>query len=105
MDPYEIEDTSDWLGSPTQLETVKHYASMLEEDIHELKRQLQSAKENISNLVEMNDQLSYELKKARDWMANLEAETTEQLAEIQSLSMVRDQNDKLRRELEAAKRQ
>ena len=78
---------------------------MLEEDIHELKRQLQSAKENISNLVEMNDQLSYELKKARDWMANLEAETTEQLAEIQSLSMVRDQNDKLRRELEAAKRQ
>ena len=105
MDPYEIEDTSDWLGSPTQLETVKHYASMLEEDIHELKRQLQSAKENISNLVEMNDQLSYELKKARDWMANLEAETTDQLAEIQSLSMVRDQNDKLRRELEAAKRQ
>ncbi|MHA6234303.1 hypothetical protein [Pseudomonas fluorescens group sp. PF-69] len=105
MDPYEIEDTDDWLGSPTQLETVKHYASMLEEDIHELRRQLQSAKENISNLVGMNDQLSDELKKARDWMANLEAETTEQLAEIQSLSLVRDQNEKLRRELQEAKRQ
>ena len=105
MDPYEIEDTSDWLGTPSRLETVKHYASMLEEDIHGLKCQLQSAKENIANLVNMNDKLSDELKKARTWMANLEAETTEQLAEIQSLSLVRDQNEKLRRELEAVKRQ
>ena len=105
MDLYEIEDTSEWLGTPTRLETVKHYASMLEEDIQDLKRQLQAAKENIASLVAMNDQLSAELQKNRAWMANLEAETTEQLAEIQSLSMVRDQNDKLRRELEAAKRQ
>ena len=105
MNQYEIEDTSDWLGSPTRLETVKHYASMLEEDIHGLKCQLQSAKENIADLVNMNDKLSGELKKARTWMANLEAETTEQLAEIQSLSLVRDQNEKLRRELEAVKRQ
>ncbi|WP_288099565.1 hypothetical protein [Pseudomonas sp.] len=105
MNPHEIEDTSDWLGSPTKLETVKHYASMLEEDIQNLKRQLQAAKENIASLVAMNDQLSAELQKNRTWMANLEAETTEQLAEIQSLSMVRDQNDKLRRELEAARRQ
>ena len=104
MDPYDIEDTSDWLGNPTRLETVKHYASMLEEDIQGLKCQLQSAKENIAGLVKMNDQLSVELKKARAWMANLEAETTEQLAEIQSLSLVRDQNEKLRRELEAARR-
>ena len=105
MDLYEIEDTSEWLGTPTRLETVKHYASMLEEDIQDLNRQLQTVKDNISTLVEMNDQLKAELQKNRTWMANLEAETTEQLAEIQSLSMVRDQNDKLRRELEAARRQ
>ena len=105
MDLYEIEDTSEWLGTPTRLETVKHYASMLEEDIQDLKRQLQAAKDNVTSLVAMNDQLSAELQKNRTWMANLEAETTEQLAEIQSLSMVRDQNDKLRRELEAARRQ
>ena len=105
MNPHEIEDTSEWLGTPTRLETVKHYASMLEEDIQDLKRQLQAAKENIASLVAMNDQLSAELQKNRAWMANLEAETTEQLAEIQSLSMVRDQNDRLRRELEAARRQ
>jgi regulator of replication initiation timing len=105
MNPHEIEDTSEWLGTPTRLETVKHYASMLEEDIQDLKRQLQAAKDNVASLVAMNDQLSAELQKNRTWMANLEAETTEQLAEIQSLSMVRDQNDKLRRELEAARRQ
>ena len=64
MDPYEIEDTSEWLGSPTRLETVKHYASMLQEDVQDLKRQLQAAKENISTLVEMNDQLSTELKRS-----------------------------------------
>ena len=105
MDLYEIEDTSEWLGTPTRLETVKHYASMLEEDIQDLKRQLQAAKENIASLVAMNDQLSADLQKKRAWLANLEAETTEQLAEIQSLSMVRDQNDRLRRELEAVRRQ
>ena len=103
MDPYEIEDTSDWLGSPTRLETVKHYASMLEEDVQDLKRQLQVAKENISSLVEMNDQLSTELQKKRAWMANLEAETTEQLSEISSLRLVLDQKERIIRQLEAGK--
>jgi hypothetical protein len=64
VDPYEIEDTSDWLGSPTRLETVKHYASMLEDDVKDLKCQLQAAKENIATLVEMNDQLSAELQRS-----------------------------------------
>jgi regulator of replication initiation timing len=102
VDPYEIEDTSEWLGSPTHLETVKHYASMLEEDVHELRRQLQAAKENIASLVKMNDQLTAELEKKRTWMAKMEAEATEQLAEIRSLSMVRSQNETLRRQLQAA---
>jgi regulator of replication initiation timing len=101
VDPYEIEDTSGWLGSPTRLETVKHYASMLEEDIEELRRQLHAAKENISTLVEMNDQLSGELQKKRAWMANLEAETTDQLSRIHSLTRVLDQKERLIRELQA----
>lgn len=102
MDRYEIEDTSDWLGSPTRLETVKHYASMLEEDIQELKRQLQAAKENIACLVGMNDQLTAELEKKRAWMCRLEAETTEQLSELSSLRMVQFQNETLCRQLQAA---
>lgn len=102
VDPYEIEDTSEWLGTPTRLETVKHYASMLEEDIQDLKRQLQAAKENISSLVEMNDQLSADLQKKRTWMANLEAETTDQLAQIRSLTRVLDQKERIIRALQAA---
>jgi regulator of replication initiation timing len=103
VDLYEIEDTSDWLGSPTRLETIKHYASMLEEDVQNLKRQLQAAKENISSLVEMNDQLSAELQKRRTWMANLEAETTEQLGQIRSLTLVLDQKERIIRELQIGK--
>jgi SMC interacting uncharacterized protein involved in chromosome segregation len=103
VDPYEIEDTSDWLGSPTMLETVKHYAHMLVEDIEELKRQLQAAKENISTLVDMNDQLSADLEKKRIWMANLEAKTTDQLSLIQSLTRILDQKEVVIRELQALK--
>lgn len=103
MDPYEIEDTSHWLGSPSRLETIKHYASMLEEDIQALKRELRAAKENISGLIEMNDQLSADLERKRIWMANLEAETTDQLSEIQSLKRVLDQKEMIIRDLQALK--
>ncbi|WP_433767301.1 hypothetical protein [Pseudomonas putida] len=103
MAPYEIEDTSDWLGTPSRLETVKHYASMLEDDIQELKRELRAARENISGLVQMNDRLSAELERKPTWMANLEAETTEQLSEIQSLTLVLDQKERIIRELQLGK--
>jgi regulator of replication initiation timing len=101
VDAYEIEDTSEWLGSPTRLETIKHYASMLEEDVQDLKRQLQAAKENISTLVEMNDQLSIELQKKLAWMANLEAETMQQLFQIRSLTLILAQKERIIRELQA----
>jgi regulator of replication initiation timing len=74
---------------------------MLEEDVQDLKRQLQAAKENISTLVEMNDQLSTELQKKRAWMANLEAETTDQLFHIRSLTLILDQKERIIRELQA----
>ena len=101
VDPYEIEDTSDWLGSPSRLETVQHYASMLEEDIQALKQELRAAKENIAGLVAMNDQLSADLKRARKWLANREAETTVQLSQIQSITLVLSQKDRIIRELQA----
>lgn len=102
MAPYEIEDTSECLGSPTRLETVKHYASMLEEDVKDLKRQLKATKENVSSLVEMNDRLSAELQKKLAWLANLAAETTEQLSEIRSLKLVLEQKERIIRELQAS---
>jgi hypothetical protein len=102
VEPYEIEDTSDWLGCPTQLETVKHYASMLEEDIQALKLELRAAKENITGLIAMNDQLSAEIQRKNIWMANLQAETSEQLSQINSLRLVKSQNDILQRQLQEA---
>lgn len=74
---------------------------MLEEDIQGLEHQLQAAKENIAGLVEMNDQLKAELQNKRVWMANLETETSDQLSQIQSLTLVLDQKNRIIRELQA----
>jgi chromosome segregation ATPase len=53
VDPLEIEDTSDWLGCPTELETCAHYLRMLENEIQELNLQLRKSRENIFGLVQM----------------------------------------------------
>ncbi|CAI8791308.1 Biogenesis of lysosome-related organelles complex 1 subunit 7 [Pseudomonas sp. IT-P253] len=53
MDSYEIEDTSDWLGCPTPLETCRHYLRMLENEVQELTLQLRKAREDIFGLVQM----------------------------------------------------
>ena len=103
MDPYEIEDTSDWLGSPTEHETLKHYAGMLEEDIEALKLELRAAKENITGLITMNDELSVDLQRKRAWIANLESETTAQLSDIRRLNQILHQKDAVIRELQALK--
>ncbi|MDI3356971.1 hypothetical protein MO767_21850 [Pseudomonas sp. UYIF39] len=54
MDPYEIEDTSDWLGCPTELETCRHQLRMYENEFEELNLQLRQAREKIFTLVEMH---------------------------------------------------
>lgn len=54
MDPYEIEDTSDWLGCPAELETCRHYLRMLENEVQELTLQLRKAREDIFCLVHMH---------------------------------------------------
>ncbi|MGB6213677.1 hypothetical protein [Pseudomonas mandelii] len=58
MDPYEIEDTSDWLGCPTELETCHHYLRLLENEVQELNLQLRSSRETIFGLVKMYDDAS-----------------------------------------------
>lgn len=103
MDLYEIEDTSDWLGSPTELETLKHYAGMLEEDIEAMRLELRAARENITGLITMNDELSADLQRKRAWIANLESETTVQLTDIQRLNQILHQKEVVIRELQAIK--
>jgi hypothetical protein len=51
----------------------------------------------------MNDQLSADLEKKRIWMANLEAETTDQLSQMDSLTRIPGQKEVVIRELQALK--
>lgn len=72
MDQYEIEDTNDWLGCPTELETCRHFVRMYENEVQELTLQMRKAREDIFGLVQMHaevsrerDQLRAELNRAR----------------------------------------
>ena len=58
VDPLEIEDTSDWLGCPTELETCTRYLRILENEVQELNQQLRTARENIFGLVQMYTEAS-----------------------------------------------
>jgi chromosome segregation ATPase len=58
VDPLEIEDTSDWWGCPTELETCTHYLRMLENEVQELNQQLRKARENTFGLVQMYTEAS-----------------------------------------------
>lgn len=84
MDPLEIEDTSDWLGCPTELETCRQYLRMLENEVQELTLQSRKAREDIFGLVQMHadvskerDQLRSELFKARSDLAEANHRATE----------------------------
>jgi chromosome segregation ATPase len=77
VDPLEIEDTSDWLGCPTELETCRYFLRITENEVQELTLQLRKAREDIFGLVEMHadasrerDQLRAELVKARTDLAD-----------------------------------
>lgn len=54
VDPLEIEDTSDWLGCPTELETCRYFLRVTENEVQELTLQLRKAREDIFGLVQMH---------------------------------------------------
>ena len=65
MDRYEIEDTDDWLGSPTPLETCRHSLRIYENEVQELTLQLRQAREKIFKLVEMHAEVANERDRLR----------------------------------------
>lgn len=77
MDPYEIEDTSDWLGCPTPLETCRHQLRMLENEIQELTLQIRQARQNIFKLVEMHTEAANERDTLRSQLATANAEAAD----------------------------
>lgn len=74
VDPLDIEDTSDWLGSPTELETITHYKLMLENEVQELTLQLRKAREDIFGLVQMHGEASVERDALRAELAKAQTE-------------------------------
>jgi hypothetical protein len=73
VEPLYIEDTDDWLGCPTPLETCQHQLRMYESEFEELNLQLRKQREQIFNLVEMHasaaterDSLRTQLTAARE---------------------------------------
>ena len=105
MNPHEIEDTGDWLGCPTPLETCQHQLRMYENEFEELNLQLRQAREKIFKLVEIHaevtkerDALRTQLAKAENDVSRLQAETTELSSELRSLANISHQNKHLFRE-------
>lgn len=89
MDPYEIEDTSDWLGSPTELDTCKQYMRMVENEVQELTLQLRKAREDIFGLVQMHAQVSNERDQLRTELSRARADAADarrQAGDIQTKS-------------------
>ncbi|TBN49193.1 hypothetical protein [Pseudomonas sp. BGI-2] len=60
VDPLEIEDTSDWLGCPTELETCRYFLRITENEVQELTLQLRKAREDIFGLVQMHADVTKE---------------------------------------------
>lgn len=82
MNPDEIEDTSDWLGSPSELETCKQYMLMLENEVQELTLQLRKAREDIFGLVQMHTGASNERDRLRVDVRRLTAEVSDATQKI-----------------------
>lgn len=70
MDPSDIENTDEWLGSPTPLETCRHQLALYENEFEELNLQLRQARERIFKLVEMNAEAAKEIAALRTQLAD-----------------------------------
>ncbi|QBR32813.1 MULTISPECIES: hypothetical protein [Pseudomonas] len=77
MDPLYIEDTDDWLGCPTPLETCRHQLALYENEFEELNLQLRQAREQIYKLVEMHAAAATERDQLRTQLAAAKSEAAD----------------------------
>ncbi len=92
MNPLYIEDTDDWLGNPTPLETCRHQLRMYENEFEALTLKLERALENIQGLVRDNDALTEDRNSLR---AKLQYTEGELLSEKRRFAEVSHQRDHL----------
>ncbi len=92
MDPLYIEDTDDWLGNPTPLETCRHQLRMYENEFEALTLKLERALANIEGLVRDNDALTEERNSLR---AKLQHTESDLLSERRKIALVEHNRDHL----------
>ena len=92
MDPLYIEDTDDWLGTPTSLETCRHQIRMYENEFEALTLKIERALANIEGLVRDNDALTQERNSLR---AKLQYAEGDLLSARQRFADVAHQRDHL----------
>jgi len=95
VDPLYIEDTDDWLGTPTPLETCRHQLRMYENEFEALTLQLKRALKNIEGLVGDNDRLTQERNSLREKLMSVESKL---LTEKRRFVQVEDQRNYLHHE-------
>jgi len=74
VNPLYIEDTDDWLGNPTPLETCRHQLRMYENEFEALTLKLDRALANIEGLVRDNDALAEERNSLRAKLQHTESD-------------------------------
>ncbi|MEN5136070.1 MULTISPECIES: hypothetical protein [unclassified Pseudomonas] len=77
MDPSDIENTDDWLGCPTPLETCRQQLRLYENEFEELNPQLRQAREQIFKLVEMHAAAATERDQLRTQLAAAKSEAAD----------------------------
>jgi hypothetical protein len=92
VDPLYIEETDDWLGNPTSLETCRHQLRMYENEFEALTLKLERALANIEGLVRDNDALTQERNSFR---AKLQYAEGDLLSERRRFADVSHQRDHL----------
>jgi len=92
VDPFDIENTDDWLGCPTPLETCRHQLRMYENEFEALTLKLERALANVEGLVRDNDTLTQERNSFR---AKLQYAEGDLLSERRRFADVSHQRDHL----------
>ena len=102
VDPFDIENTDDWLGCPTPLETCRQQLRLYENEFEELNRQLRAERERIFKLVEMNteigndrDTFRKQLLAAQADVNRLQSQTTELSSQLRVFNDIKRQNTHL----------
>lgn len=97
------DDTADWLGIPTPLQTARQHALLLENEVAELNLQLRKARENIYKLVNMQAQTERDRDEALARLREKAGEAAELRKKVSDLELTircqERENEDLRRQI------